>query len=175
MSRTIFLARPSVDYKDSFIEAAREYQRVDDKNPPWHYQKLDENFDEFVEMRRSYETDPPAGYAPQTEYWLIVDGVYAGEIRLRHRLTDSLKRFGGHIGYEIRPSMRRKGYGTLQLKLALQQMKDELGVTDILITCDDDNTGSQRIIEQNGGKLIDRVDNDRGVLTRRYRIDLSQS
>jgi predicted acetyltransferase len=175
MSESPFLARPSVAYKDSYIAALREYQRVDDKNPPWHYHKLQEEFEEFIEMRRAKETNPPAGYVPQSEYWLIVDGVYAGEIRLRHRLSERLKQFGGHIGYEIRPSMRRMGYGTLQLELGLQIAKDELGLSEVLITCDDDNIGSQRIIEQNGGEFIDRVDNNRDSLTRRYRIDLTQS
>jgi predicted acetyltransferase len=172
MSQLPFLSPPDVAYKDSYIEAAREYQRVDGRNPRWHYEKLENNFDEFVEMRRSYETDPPAGRVPQTEYWLIVNGSYAGEIRIRHHLVDELKRFGGHIGYEVRPSMRRRGYGTLQLKLALQKVKHNLGLERVLITCDDDNIGSQRIIEHNGGRLIDKVDNDRDSLTRRYRIDL---
>jgi len=45
-----------------------------------------------------------------------------------------------------------------------------MGITDILITCDDDNIGSQKIIEANNGILQDTIDNERGVLTRRYWI-----
>ena len=168
MSEAPFLVRPSVDYKESYIEARREFQRVDGKNPRWHYHKLENNFEEFVEMRRAKETNPPAGYVPQSEYWLIVDGVYAGEIRLRHRLNERLKQFGAHIGYEIRPSMRRQGYGTLQLKLALPKVKNDIGLERVLITCDDDNIGSQRIIlaidfccsGASAGILVEKLDHD---------------
>ena len=88
---------------------------------------------------------------------------------MRHRLNDSLQRFGGHVGYKIRPSCRRRGYGALICRLGIEQAR-LLGIGDILITCDDDNIGSARIIEANGGVLQDRIDNDRGVLTRRYWI-----
>ena len=88
---------------------------------------------------------------------------------MRHHLNESLKRYGGHIGYKIRPSYRRRGYGALICKLGIQGGA-QTGVGDILITCDDDNIGSSRIIEANGGVLQDKIDNGRGVLTRRYWI-----
>lgn len=164
----ILLARPSIGYKDSFIKAIREFER-EGVRPPWHYERLDKNFDEYVEALLARETDPLPSFVPQTDYWLIVDGKYTGRSGLRHHLTTSLQRFGGHIGYEIRPSMRRKGYGTLQLKLVLPKAW-ELGLKRVLITCDDDNIGSAKIIENNGGIIIDKVDNGRDVLTRRYWI-----
>ncbi len=164
-----FLSRPDICYQQSFIEATREFHAEGTK-PPWHYDLLEKNFDEFVALRLSYENDPPPGYVPQSDYWLIAEGIFAGRISIRHQLNATLLRYGGHIGYEIRPSMRRRGYGTLQCALGLQKTW-ELGITRALITCDDDNIGSIRIIEANGGILQDKVDNGRGVLTRRYWVE----
>lgn len=164
-----FLSRPDIRYQQSFIEATREFH-AEGKQPSWKYEMLEKNFDEFVEMYLAYETDPPPGYVPQTDYWLIAEGEYAGRISIRHVLNAALELYGGHIGYEIRPSMRRKGYGRLQCALGLQKAW-EMGITRALITCDDDNIGSIRIIEANGGILQDKVDNGRGVLTRRYWVE----
>lgn len=164
-----FLTHPTVDYKDSVIAAFREFQK-EGSNPPWQYDMLNFHFDEYVETLLARATDPQAGLVPQTDYWLIADDEFAGEINIRHSLTDSLERYGGHIGYRIRPSMRKKGYGVLQLKLVLPHCW-AMGLERVMITCDDDNIGSIKIIEANGGILLDKVDNRRHALTRRYWID----
>lgn len=164
-----FLIHPTIDYKDSFIAAVHEFEK-EGIRPPWNYEKLDEHFDEYVEALLARESDPLPSFVPQTDYWLIANGVYAGRIGLRHLLTVSLQRFGGHIGYQIRPVMRQKGYGTLQLKLVLPKAW-AIGLKRVLITCDDDNIGSYKIIENNGGILIDKINNGRVVLTRRYWIN----
>ena len=172
MSMTIagpFLALPNVKYRDSFIAATREFQN-EGVRPPWSYEALTEHFDEYVTTIQEHSEQPLPGFVPQTSYWLIVNGYYAGTIDIRHRLTPALRKFGGHIGYQIRPSMRQKGYGTLQLKLCLPYVW-QMNIDRALITCDDDNIGSQKIIEANGGILQDKVDNGRAALTRRYWID----
>lgn len=169
MTAQPILVKPAMPYKASFIAALREYER-EGVRPPWHYSILEDQFDEYLDTVKAAETDPLPGYVPQTTYWLIMDNAYAGTIDLRHKLTPSLRKFGGHIGYRVRPSLRRKGYGTLQLKLALPHLWN-LGIRRALITCDDDNIGSQKIIEANGGILQDKVDNGRASLTRRYWID----
>lgn len=95
---------------------------------------------------------------------------FLGIIDIRHQLTDSLLRFGGHIGYAVRLGDWNKGYGTLMLSLALPHAK-ALGITRCLITCDDDNTASARVMEKNGFVLGDKVENlidGQTVLTRRY-------
>lgn len=164
-----FLVQPSEQYKASFIKATYEYIQ-ESLGVSWNPNMLEDHFDEYIEALLARETDPLEGLVPETIYWLIVDGrEYAGELGIRHRLNDDLKLFGGHIGYKVRPTMRRRGYGNLMCQLGIQQAR-KLGITDILITCDDDNIGSQKIIEANGGILKDKVDNDRGVLTRRYWI-----
>ncbi|MGN1405499.1 MAG: GNAT family N-acetyltransferase, partial [Erysipelotrichaceae bacterium] len=105
-------------------------------------------------------------------YWLVDDerDYFIGEVSIRHRLNESLERYGGHIGYGIRCSEWNKGYGTLLLKYALEKAF-ELGLDSILITCDDDNIGSYRVMEKNGFKLRDKVENNingKAILTRRY-------
>ena len=90
--------------------------------------------------------------------------------------SPTLRKFGGHIGYEIRYSEIRKGYGTKMLAMALPYCKNVLHLDKVMITCDDDNFGSQKVIENNGGILEDKVINrlDRGtILTRRYWIELN--
>lgn len=89
---------------------------------------------------------------------------------MRHRLTEALRRYAGHIGYGVRASEQGKGYGTLMLKLALERAR-ELGIKQVLITCDDDNMASARVIEKNGLALQDRIVNEvdgKQVVTRRY-------
>jgi predicted acetyltransferase/catechol 2,3-dioxygenase-like lactoylglutathione lyase family enzyme len=164
------LVRPATSYKHSYIQAVREFH-AEGKNPAWNYENLEANFDEYVAMELAKETDSEAGYVPQTEFWLVVGEDYVGRISLRHHLNEKLALFGGHIGYEVRPSMRQRGYGTLMCRLVLDHAR-ALNLNRVLITCDDDNIGSQKIIEANGGILQDKIDNGRESLTRRYWIAL---
>lgn len=95
---------------------------------------------------------------------------FLGVIDIRHRLNDSLLRYGGHIGYAVRLGEWNKGYGTLMLSLALPHAR-ALGITRCLITCDDDNPGSARVMEKNGFTLCDKVNNlidGQAIVTRRY-------
>lgn len=109
-------------------------------------------------------------------FWLVDDAIgdFIGEITIWHRLTEELSRYGGHIGYGIRFSRWNQGFGTQMLALALEEAK-KLGLSKVLITCDDDNIGSARVMEKNGFLLSDKVENTvdgRSVLTRRYRKTL---
>ena len=168
MNEPARLARPQRRYMDSYIDAVREYI-AEDRSVNWHPEILRTRFDEFLRVLRQAETEPLAGMVPATHFWLTVGREYIGDLDLRHHLNAALQLYGGHIGYKIRPSMRRRGYGKLLCKLGIEEARKR-GISDILITCDDDNIGSYRIIEANGGVLFDRVDNGRPVLTRRYWI-----
>jgi predicted acetyltransferase len=95
-----------------------------------------------------------ARYVPQTRYWLFVDGRPVGVGKLRHYLNDALRVRGGHIGYTIRPSERGKGYGTLILKELLREARGK-GIEEALITCEESNLLSRKVIERNGGELED--------------------
>ena len=95
-----------------------------------------------------------------------------GVIQLRHDLTPYLREFGGHIGYSVRPSEQGKGYATAMLHLCLDKAR-EVGLERVLVTCDDDNAGSRRVIEKAGGVLENAVDNPTtGKQTLRFWIDI---
>lgn len=91
-------------------------------------------------------------YVPQTMYWLIVDNIPVGIGKLRSYLNDNLNKVGGHIGYTIRPSQRGKGYGNIILKELLIKAKEK-DIEKVLITCNENNILSRKVIESNGGKL----------------------
>ena len=112
-------------------------------------------------------------YVPSYDYFAVDDEKFLGIINIRITLTPALLQYGGHIGYGINPKYWKQGYGTELLKLGLEKAKDLVTDDRILITCDDDNIGSARIIEKNGGVLENKVINtDEGetFLTRRYWI-----
>jgi predicted acetyltransferase len=79
-----------------------------------------------------------------------------------------LFKFGGHIGYGVRPSYRRQGFATEILRQSLTYIHG-LGVTEVLVTCDEDNLGSIKVIESQGGVLENEVEFE-GTLKRRYWI-----
>ena len=161
------LVYPQAAHKHSFIAGVREYI-AEGRTGFWDPSLLDARFDEYLQTLREKETHPLQGMVPATRFWLIAaGGVYAGELDLRHYLHEELRRFGGHIGYTIVPSQRRRGYGMLICQLGIIEARAR-GIGDILITCDEDNIASRKIIEANGGTLQDKVDAGQGVLTRRY-------
>lgn len=92
----------------------------------------------------------PLGFVPSTYYVGVVDGMVVGRVFIRHELNDFLERIGGHVGYGVVPGFRRKGYATEMLRLALP-LCSSLGLEKILVTCDVDNVGSRKVIENCGG------------------------
>lgn len=96
----------------------------------------------------------PPGFVPATTMWWADGDEYLGRIAIRHRLTPSLLLLGGHIGYDVRPSARRRGHATAMLAGALVVARG-LGIDRVLITCREDNVGSRKVIEANGGVLDD--------------------
>ena len=109
------------------------------------------------------------GRVPGTVLAAEAEGTIVGRSSIRHSLNAFLEREGGHIGYAVRPAFRRRGYATAILAQSLMVAR-ELGIVDVLITCDDDNVGSVKAIERCGGVLDSVVENDRGVAVRRYWI-----
>jgi len=114
------------------------------------------------------------GHVPNTTFWAIDDdGQIAGMLRLRHYLNDNLLLSGGHIGYYVRPSARRRGIATEMLRLALEQAR-ALKIERALLTAYTTNIASVRVIEKNGGRLENVVPHpETGEPHGRYWIDLT--
>jgi predicted acetyltransferase len=111
---------------------------------------------------------------PQSYYWYVKDGRIVGRIRLRHRLNDRLEQKGGHIGYDVRPSEWGKGHATRMLLQVLDIARVE-GFQRVLLTCDEENVASARVIEKCGGVLQDTIVSPKsGKPHRRYWIDLAR-
>jgi predicted acetyltransferase len=99
-------------------------------------------------------TPRPPGRVPDTELWWVEGEVFLGRIGIRHRLNAALLERGGNLGYDVRSSMRRRGYATEMLRQALDVARG-LGIERALVTCNVDNVGSPVVIERNGGILDD--------------------
>jgi predicted acetyltransferase len=133
-----------------------------------------ENFDSFVRELHDHAEGRalPGDWVPVSTFWLVDGEQFLGKVEARHELTEELRRYGGHVGYSIRPEMRWRGHGTRALALVLPHCLD-LGLTHALLTCDTTNVASRRIIESNGGELEDITQvSDRPVPTMRYWIDV---
>ncbi|GIM91317.1 GNAT family N-acetyltransferase [Paractinoplanes toevensis] len=118
-------------------------------------------FERFVAGLRAQEledTPRPATYVPTTSLWWVDGDEYLGRLGIRHRLAPGrMGERNGHIGYDVRPSARRKGHATAMLAAALP-IAAAIGLREVLITCDDTNEASRRTIERNGGVLHDKLD-----------------
>lgn len=134
--------------------------------------------DDFIAFVQQLEAESrgenlSTGKVPHSTFWLVREETQiVGASRLRHCLTPALEEWGGHIGYNVRPSEWRKGYGTLLLALTMQKAR-ERGMSRVLVMCNADNIGSKRIIEKNGGNLASEgIAPDSGKPMLRYWIEL---
>jgi len=157
------LIEPHEELELEFMAVMREFV-ASGEYQKWGYELEieNENFGKYVQNRLDWKEgrNLPKGWVPASTFWLIRgDNTILGTSSLRHELTEHLRRIGGHIGFNIRPSERQKGYGTVILALTLEKAK-ELGLKRVLVTCDDNNIGSAKVIEKNGGVLEDKYSND---------------
>jgi len=166
----IRLIEPCEKYLSSYMDAYDEYEQHGVTTYFFDNAREYDIFEKYDNYRHERNLKPNRVGADY--YWLVDDerNHFIGEISIRHRLTEALEQYGGHIGYGIRYSEWNKGYGTLMLKLALSRAR-ERGLERVLITCDDDNPGSACVMERNGLVLRDKVRNTidgQEVITRRY-------
>lgn len=148
------LIKPTSEYADQIIDYRQEFLDTGDSMDGTGSLRRIEDPEEYIKVCREYE-DPvtvPPHLVPATQLFFVrrSDNKLVGMIQVRHYFNDFLEKFGGHIGYSVRPSERRKGYAREMLKMALPFCK-EVGLEKVLITCIDSNIGSEKTILANGG------------------------
>lgn len=155
------LVKPDVEYKESYLEALKEFQD-EDRYKFLDAAQLENNFEDFVNklndgkrtLHKPYEdwVEP----VPETVLWFVKDDQFIGTFNIRHRLNWHLEKWGGHINFVIRPSMRGKGFGKKLLTKAMPYIS-YLGIDKALITVAPDNEAAIKIIEHCGGIFEDET------------------
>ena len=175
MPETLVLRRPRQDEED---EVMRAHRATSPEVPNFlHYYEEGMPFSRYLEILEDQERGKnlPLNLVPSTFLFAFKGQRIVGRVAIRHRLNDFLSRIGGHIGYVVVPEFRRQGHATTILRMALQIAHHKLGLGRVLVTCDDDNIGSIRTIENNGGVLENVVTGpDLDKPKRRYWIHVTR-
>ena len=170
----IILVKPDLSYADEIIkykeESLKESPIINGSAGLDRFSSIEIWFEEL--KKRSCEDTVPKGLVPSSTYLGVreKDNYIVGMIDIRHYLNEYLTQVGGHIGYGVRKTERNKGYAKQMLKLALEKCK-ELKIKKVLITCDEDNIASEKVILSANAKLED-IRNIDGENKKRFWIDL---
>ena len=170
------LIRPDASYRESFLEALREYH--DEGRYLYNdIGRLKNDFESFVKelsAERGYPHQPYQEWVepvPETVTWLVKDDQYIGTAEIRHRLNWHLEKWGGHIHFIIRPSMRGMGFGKKLLLKAIP-IANFIGIEKALLTVEPNNAAAIRIIESCGGEFQDELpETDQFPARKRYLLD----
>lgn len=145
------LIKPTIIFKKAYLEMLKDWEKTKEKKVPFSLKYETIDFQKFLELNEHFELHPAKGFVCHSTFWLLNDeDKIVGTSNIRHALTEKLLMEGGHIGYGISPSHRRKGYATKILELSLKEAK-KMGIKKALLTCDKDNIGSNKVIQKNGG------------------------
>ena len=170
----IILVKPDLSYADEIIkykeESLAESPIINGSAGLDRFSSIEVWIEEL--KKRSCEDTVPKGLVPSSTYLAVreKDNYIVGMIDIRHYLNEYLTQVGGNIGYGVRKTERNKGYAKQMLKLALEKCK-ELKIKKVLITCDEDNIASEKVILSANAKLED-IRNVDGENKKRFWIDL---
>lgn len=176
MAAKLRLVAPGVRWRAAFLRCAQDHvQHTRDPERTREYARALADFDAYLSELRHFAThdEPRPGLVRQRNYWLTDGAEILGHLRLRTRLNRRLRRLGGHIGYDVPPSQRRKGYATRMLALGLREAAAQ-GLDRVLLTADATNKASIKVIERNGGRLDQEYEFE-GVVRRRFWIDTGRA
>ena len=170
----IILVKPNLSYADEIIkykeESLKESSLINGSAGLNRFSSIEDWLEEL--KKRSSEATVPEGLVPSSTYLGVreKDNYIVGMIDIRHYLNEYLTQVGGNIGYSVRKTERNKGYAKQMLKLALEKCK-ELKIKKVLITCDEDNIASEKVILSANAKFED-IRNVDGENKKRFWIDL---
>ncbi|MBE1556083.1 GNAT family N-acetyltransferase [Sporosarcina limicola] len=169
------LVKPTIELQDEYMSFYEEWGGSGEEFIPWVIGKDPTDFGEMVKELQNAEKGIGLrpGWVPDTTYWLVnSERRVLGAVNIRHDLTEHLRNVGGHIGYGIRPSERKKGFATKVLELSLVKMK-ALEINKVLVVCDEVNVGSEKTILNNGGVRDEDYVDENGNVVRRFWIEIS--
>jgi predicted acetyltransferase len=171
------LVKPSIAYKEAYMNFYEEWIRSGESIVPWVVERDPSDFEAYVAFLYSADNEEKIadnGWVPHTTYWLL-DGQdrVVGAANFRHRLNGKLLESGGHIGYGIRPSERKKGYASFLLGETLGIAR-RMKLARVLLVCDHDNEASERTIRRNGGVLENELTTEDGNRVKRFWIGIGE-
>lgn len=156
----VYLVLPEEKYREDYLAYLQEVLEEDGKIVPYAlYAGIEDHNKAFEMLLSQQERVIPEGKVPSTCYFLVngAEKRILGSLDIRHSLNEGLLIRGGHIGYGVRPSERRKGLGKKMLRLALEKAK-KIGIERALVTCNKENAGSRSIIIGSGGILENELE-----------------
>ncbi len=160
----ITLLRPSEAYARQVMSFKEELKANGDRFDGCAGLEDCASYEDWIQFEKRLRTKYKEGYVPSEVFLAIreADDRLVGIIDYRHPLTDFLLRFGGNIGYSVRPSERRKGCASEMLRLLLDKCRVR-GEDRVLLICDRDNIASRKTILKNGGVLEDEIEDTAGL------------
>lgn len=170
---------PSMEHKERAIEYIMEFRVYDSPiNGAGSLQRYYDNYEGWLEKLDLDRNSPVTKEKVPAETYFLVreeDNKIIGMSNIRLELNEDLKKSGGHIGYAIRPTERRKGYNKINLYYALQVLQNH-GVKEAMLDCNIDNYGSENTMKALGGRydrtVVDFRDGDEIKI---YYIDVDKS
>lgn len=175
-----YLEEPSIERKDAALEYLEEHRKfnsdingtggMDNCLGGLSYEQWLDN----LEKMRDSDYAESVNRCPSETFFLIRkdDDKIVGMINIRYKLNEAMLKFGGHIGYGIRPTERRKGYNKINLYLGLIKANEDFELEKVMLDCSVDNLGSDKTIQALGGVLErSEIDSSDGSLTNVYWID----
>lgn len=148
---------PSIQRKQDSIDYINEfYAHNSEVNGSGGLDRYVDNYEDWlIKLENDLKQIPSEERVPAKTFFLVreSDNKIVGMINIRLELNKRLKEEGGHIGYSIRPTERRKGYNKINLYLGLIECQKH-GIKEVLLDCDKNNLGSSKTMIALGGQLL---------------------